>query len=50
MYQSDGIIAEPAGALAVAALGTAITVAPGAKVLCVVSGGNNDVGRGSGSS
>lgn len=45
MYQSDGIIAEPAGALAAAALGTAITVEPGAHVLCVVSGGNNDVSR-----
>ena len=45
MYQSDGIIAEPAGALAAAALGTAITVEPGAGVLCVVSGGNNDVSR-----
>lgn len=45
MYQSDGIIAEPAGALAAAALGTAITVEPGAHVLCVLSGGNNDVSR-----
>ena len=45
MYQSDGIIAEPAGALAAAALGTAIGIAPGVRVLCVVSGGNNDVSR-----
>ncbi|GAB7189505.1 threonine ammonia-lyase IlvA [Kineococcus sp. NUM-3379] len=45
MYQSDGIIAEPAGALAAAALGDAIAVAPGATVVCVVSGGNNDVSR-----
>ncbi len=45
MYQSDGIIAEPAGALTAAALGTAISVEPGAGVLCVVSGGNNDVSR-----
>jgi len=45
MYQSDGIIAEPAGALAAAGLGTAITIEPGAHVLCVLSGGNNDVSR-----
>ncbi len=45
MYQSDGIIAEPAGALAAAALGTVVPVQPGATVLCVVSGGNNDVSR-----
>jgi len=45
MYQTDGIIAEPAGALATAALAEAITVEPGSSVVCVVSGGNNDVSR-----
>ena len=45
MYQSDGIIAEPAGALAAAALGPVVHVEPGCSVLCVVSGGNNDVSR-----
>ena len=45
MYQTDGIIAEPAGALATAALGAKIAPAPGAQVVCVVSGGNNDVSR-----
>jgi threonine dehydratase len=45
LYQTDGIIAEPAGALATAALGTAISPAPGSVVVCVVSGGNNDVSR-----
>ncbi|HWD04459.1 MAG TPA: threonine ammonia-lyase IlvA [Amycolatopsis sp.] len=45
MYQSDGIIAEPAGALAAAALGTAFSVRPGQTVVCIVSGGNNDVSR-----
>jgi threonine dehydratase len=45
LYQSDGIIAEPAGALATAALADSVTVAPGATVVCVVSGGNNDVSR-----
>ncbi|MEO6880373.1 MAG: threonine ammonia-lyase IlvA [Mycobacteriaceae bacterium] len=45
MYQSDGIIAEPAGALTAAALGTVVDVADGQTVVCVVSGGNNDVSR-----
>ncbi|MED7924485.1 threonine ammonia-lyase IlvA [Nonomuraea sp. LP-02] len=47
LYQSDGIIAEPAGALAAAALGCPETVdiPAGASVVCVLSGGNNDVSR-----
>ncbi|RSM40947.1 threonine dehydratase [Amycolatopsis balhimycina DSM 5908] len=45
MYQSDGIIAEPAGALAAAALGTVVDVEPGQTVVCLISGGNNDVSR-----
>lgn len=45
MYATDGIVAEPAGALAAAALGTAITTEPGQRVVCVLSGGNNDVSR-----
>jgi threonine dehydratase len=45
LYQTDGIIAEPAGALATAALGTAVSPAPGAQVVCLLSGGNNDVSR-----
>lgn len=45
LYQTDGIIAEPAGALASGALGTAISPAPGSVTVCVVSGGNNDVSR-----
>jgi len=45
LYQSDGIIAEPAGALATAALGRVVDVEPGSLVVCVVSGGNNDVSR-----
>ncbi|MFX1757702.1 threonine dehydratase [Rhodococcus gordoniae] len=44
LYQNEGIIAEPAGALSVAAL-DAISVQPGANVVCLVSGGNNDVSR-----
>ncbi|GGO78512.1 threonine ammonia-lyase IlvA [Nocardioides deserti] len=48
LYQSDGIIAEPAGALAPAALrdtAAGPVAAPGATVVCVLSGGNNDVSR-----
>lgn len=45
LYQSDGIIAEPAGALATASLGGALEVEPGSRVLCILSGGNNDVSR-----
>ena len=45
LYQADGIIAEPAGALATASLGSAVPVEPGSTVVCIVSGGNNDVSR-----
>ncbi|MCO7241162.1 pyridoxal-phosphate dependent enzyme, partial [Aeromicrobium sp. CnD17-E] len=45
LYQSDGIIAEPAGALATASLGGVLEVEPGSRVLCILSGGNNDVSR-----
>jgi len=45
LYQSDGIIAEPAGALASAALRQGLDLPAGASVVCVLSGGNNDVSR-----
>ncbi|WP_299040180.1 threonine ammonia-lyase IlvA [uncultured Pseudokineococcus sp.] len=45
LYQVDGVIAEPAGALASAALGSVVAVEPGQDVVCVLSGGNNDVSR-----
>lgn len=45
LYQSEGIIAEPAGALASAALRVPLARAPQGPVACVVSGGNNDVSR-----
>jgi threonine dehydratase len=45
LYQSDGIVAEPAGALASAALHLDLGLAPGSTVVCVLSGGNNDVSR-----
>jgi threonine dehydratase len=44
LYGTDGIIAEPAGALATAAL-DALDLAPDSDVVCVLSGGNNDVSR-----
>ena len=44
LYQNEGIIAEPAGALAVAGLLEA-GVAPGSTVVCLIGGGNNDVSR-----
>ncbi|OBI80428.1 threonine ammonia-lyase [Mycobacterium sp. 1245805.9] len=44
LYQNEGIIAEPAGALAVAGLLEA-NVEPGSTVVCLISGGNNDVSR-----
>jgi len=46
LYQTDGIIAEPAGALASSALGLPeVRIEPGERVVCVLSGGNNDVSR-----
>ncbi|QRY64486.1 threonine ammonia-lyase IlvA [Gordonia sp. PDNC005] len=44
LYQNEGIIAEPAGALATAALAD-LQIAPGTRVVSLVSGGNNDVSR-----
>ena len=44
LYQNEGIIAEPAGALSVAALMEA-DVEPESTVVCLISGGNNDVSR-----
>ncbi len=45
LYQWEGIVAEPAGALAAAALGYTVGVDRGQTVVCVLSGGNNDVSR-----
>ena len=44
LYQTEGIITEPAGALAAAAL-PSLGILPGQTVVVVVSGGNNDVTR-----
>jgi len=45
LYQVDGIVAEPAGALALAALDDLGPDVAGRTVVCVLSGGNNDVTR-----
>ncbi len=44
LYQTEGIVSEPAGALAIASLGQ-YNPAPGQTVVVLVSGGNNDVSR-----
>ncbi|WP_344427557.1 threonine ammonia-lyase IlvA [Pseudonocardia ailaonensis] len=44
LYQTDGIIAEPAGALAPAALGQ-LEIPRDSTTVCLLSGGNNDVSR-----
>jgi threonine dehydratase len=44
LYQIDGIIAEPAGALASSAIGQWMPE-PGETVVAILSGGNNDVSR-----
>src|SRR5690606_14273454 len=45
LYNKDAIVAEPAGALAIAALEFHKEENKGKKVVCVVSGGNNDIDR-----
>ncbi len=50
LYQTEGIVAEPAGTLALAAVGPAgsgapVEIHPGQTVVCVLSGGNNDISR-----
>lgn len=46
LYQVEGIIAEPAGALAVSAIGEHHWMPePGQTVVAILSGGNNDVSR-----
>ena len=44
LYQNEGIIAEPAGALAATALAE-LDLPADAKVIALISGGNNDVSR-----
>ncbi len=45
LYNEDAIVAEPAGALSIAALDQYADQLAGKKVVCVLSGGNNDIDR-----
>ncbi len=45
LYQNEGIITEPAGALSISALEDAAAEIRGKTVVCVLSGGNNDILR-----
>lgn len=45
LYNEDAIVAEPAGALSIAALDAYAEVIKGKNVVCVVSGSNNDIDR-----
>jgi threonine dehydratase len=45
LYNEDAIVAEPAGALAIAALDQYGEQIKGKRVVCILSGGNNDIDR-----
>lgn len=45
MYSKQGIIAEPAGASSIAALEVMKDEIKGKTVVCIISGGNNDINR-----
>jgi threonine dehydratase len=45
LYNEDAIVVEPAGALSVAVLDACKDKIKGKKVVCVISGGNNDIAR-----
>lgn len=45
LYNEDAIVAEPAGALSISALEQYANQIKGKKVVCIVSGGNNDIDR-----
>lgn len=45
LYNEDAIVVEPAGALSVAALDVYKEQIKGKKVVCIISGGNNDIDR-----
>jgi threonine dehydratase len=45
LYNEDAIVAEPAGALSIAALDDYANEIKGKNVVCVVSGSNNDIDR-----
>jgi len=45
LYQNNGIVTEPAGALALSAIEQLAEKIQGKTVVCIVSGGNNDISR-----
>lgn len=45
LYNEEAIVVEPAGALSIAALDDYAEQIKGKKVVCIVSGGNNDIDR-----
>lgn len=45
LYNEEAIVAEPAGALSVAALDLCAESLKDKKVVCIISGGNNDIAR-----
>lgn len=45
LYNEDAIVVEPAGALSIGALDQYAAQIKGKKVVCIVSGGNNDIDR-----
>jgi threonine dehydratase len=45
LYNEDAIVVEPAGALSIAALDDYAGEIKGKNVVCVISGGNNDIDR-----
>jgi len=45
LYNEEAIVVEPAGALSVAALDDFADQIKGKKIVCIVSGGNNDISR-----
>ncbi|MBM7692547.1 threonine dehydratase [Peribacillus deserti] len=45
LYNEHAIVAEPAGALSIAALELYKEEIKGKNVVCIISGGNNDIGR-----
>ena len=45
LYSQDAIVAEPAGALAISALDDFADEIKNKNIVCVVSGGNNDIDR-----
>jgi len=45
LYNKEAIVAEPAGALSIAALDTYANEIKGKNVVCIISGSNNDITR-----